>query len=78
MSALEGRQRIDTLRREIKERSIVFRGKAFPPIMLSAGIAAYPDCADSPEALINAADRALYSAKRLGRDRVVLAPPALP
>ena len=39
----------------------------------SFGIAAYPEDADSTEALIAAADRALYLAKAAGRDRIVAA-----
>lgn len=40
---------------------------------LSAGIAIYPNDGDTPEAVITAADRALYTAKRSGRNRVVQA-----
>ncbi len=42
-------------------------------VTLSFGVAAYPAHGDSGEALIRAADSALYEAKRSGRDRVVLA-----
>jgi diguanylate cyclase (GGDEF)-like protein len=43
------------------------------PVTLSCGIAAYPAQGDSGEALISAADAALYEAKRGGRDRSVVA-----
>jgi len=43
------------------------------PVTLSCGIAAYPVHGDSGEALIRAADAALYEAKRGGRDRCVVA-----
>jgi diguanylate cyclase (GGDEF)-like protein len=43
------------------------------PVTLSFGIAAYPANGDSGEALIRAADAALYEAKRGGRDRSVVA-----
>jgi len=36
----------------------------------SIGIALFPDDADNVEALINAADSALYEAKRAGKNRV--------
>jgi len=42
-------------------------------VTLSFGLAAYPKHGDSGEALIQAADAALYEAKRSGRDRVVVA-----
>lgn len=41
-------------------------------VRMSAGIASYPDFA-SPRLLLEAADAALYRAKREGRDRVVMA-----
>ena len=50
--------------------------KHAPPagaVTLSFGIAAYPAHGDSGEALIRAADAALYEAKRGGRDRFVIA-----
>jgi diguanylate cyclase (GGDEF)-like protein len=43
-------------------------------ITLSIGIAAVPETADSPAALKEAADKAVYTAKQEGRDRAVLAP----
>jgi diguanylate cyclase (GGDEF)-like protein len=42
-------------------------------VTLSFGVAAFPAHGNSGEALIRAADEALYEAKRSGRDRVVVA-----
>jgi hypothetical protein len=39
-------------------------------VTISIGVAGFPDHGDSAEALIEAADRALYQAKQTGRDRV--------
>lgn len=43
------------------------------PVTMSVGVAVMPEHADGGEALIDAADRAMYRAKRQGRDQVVLA-----
>jgi diguanylate cyclase (GGDEF)-like protein len=48
------------------------------PITASLGIAALPDDAGNADALIRAADRALYLAKRNGRNRVELSTSAEP
>jgi len=42
-------------------------------VTLSAGIAMMPEDADTTQALFEAADKALYTAKRTGRNRVVTA-----
>ena len=49
------------------------RGEVQPGghISVSVGVASWPDHARTVEALVEAADQALYRAKRLGRDRVV-------
>lgn len=44
----------------------------------SIGAATFPDVASSPTALIAAADRAMYQAKRQGKGRLVLAPVTSP
>jgi diguanylate cyclase (GGDEF)-like protein len=51
-------------------RRTAFQGD---PVTISVGVAAFPAQANSLEALIAAADGALYHAKRQGRDRVVRA-----
>lgn len=42
-------------------------------LSISVGLSVWPDHGTSPEALIDAADKALYGAKRAGRDRIVAA-----
>lgn len=43
------------------------------PVTLSVGVSALPEAAATDEELVTTADRALYAAKRAGRDRVVVA-----
>jgi diguanylate cyclase (GGDEF)-like protein len=46
-------------------------------VTISLGVATTSGATDTPESLIEAADRALYSAKEGGRDRVASAQPAM-
>jgi len=55
----------------IKEGKIPTEGPRI--LTLSAGLASCPEDADSDEALIEKADRAMYHAKKEGRDRLALA-----
>jgi diguanylate cyclase (GGDEF)-like protein len=54
---------------------VEYAQKILPQVTLSLGVAAFPLHGTTPEKLIAEADSALYSAKRLGRNRVVLAAP---
>jgi diguanylate cyclase (GGDEF)-like protein len=47
-------------------------------ITLSIGVAEFPADGDAPQAVVAAADRALYQAKRDGRDRVIQARKVVP
>jgi two-component system cell cycle response regulator len=46
-------------------------------LTVSIGIATSGQCPDTPEALLHAADLALYAAKRAGRNRIEITPPLL-
>jgi two-component system cell cycle response regulator len=63
----------ERLRREIAERRYVYGGKIIP-VTISVGVALMPDPAmTQPASLLAAADKALYEAKRAGRNRIVVA-----
>lgn len=67
------RQRADKLRRGIKYLNMQYQGQSLGMVTLSAGVAVSPLHGMTAEALIYAADQALYQAKANGRDRVEVA-----
>jgi diguanylate cyclase (GGDEF)-like protein len=62
----------ETLRREISSTHVP--GLDIP-LSASLGVAVMPEHGATPEGLLRQADRALYRAKELGRNRVELALP---
>jgi diguanylate cyclase (GGDEF)-like protein len=65
--------RAEDLRSRVAAVRVEHRGEPVPGATLSAGIALYPQHGASASLVIDAADAALYSAKRAGRNRVVTA-----
>jgi diguanylate cyclase (GGDEF)-like protein len=65
-------ERLDELRREVKNLEHVHEGRILPTASVSIGVAQWPDDGASPEDLIKAADYALYSAKHTGRDQLTI------
>ena len=63
----------ERLREGAKALNVQYRGRSVGAITLSMGVACYPDQGFTGEALLRAADQALYRAKAAGRDRVVSA-----
>lgn len=74
-SADVARQGGERLRKVVEAKTIQVNRENDPienlKVTLSLGVAEYPGDADSSESLIEAADQALYEAKRQGRNRVV-------
>jgi len=72
----QGRERAELLREAIRELAGGRQSRSGThPVTVSVGLAtATPDERIAAEDLLDAADRALYQAKRQGRDRVVQAP----
>ena len=80
-AAKDAVRRAEDLREAAHRLRIVHRGAPLGPVTVSLGVAAYPEHAATGDALLHAADVALYRAKREGRDRVVVSeslPPAPP
>jgi diguanylate cyclase (GGDEF)-like protein/PAS domain S-box-containing protein len=63
---------VESIRDAIKHLSLHHRGQTLGAITVSAGIATFPVHADNPDDLMHAADKALYRAKKEGRDRIVI------
>jgi diguanylate cyclase (GGDEF)-like protein len=68
-----GRQVAEKLRRAVTETQIATVGA----VSISTGVASMPAHADSAAELVHVADQALYEAKGLGRNRVVVSREAL-
>jgi diguanylate cyclase (GGDEF)-like protein len=68
-------QRAEDIRKAVHEMTLKHEDQTLDGITVSLGVAAFPDHASTPEALIRAADQALYDAKYAGRDMVVSAGP---
>ncbi|HEY0492721.1 MAG TPA: diguanylate cyclase [Candidatus Dormibacteraeota bacterium] len=61
----------ERIRRAVSSQTVMHEGKAVTNLSLSLGIAVFPRDGETREALVQAADQALYVAKRTGRNRVV-------
>jgi diguanylate cyclase (GGDEF)-like protein/PAS domain S-box-containing protein len=64
-------KRAETLRERVKVLHVPYLGALLGGVTISLGIAEFPTHGSSGEAVLRAADAALYQAKSGGRDRVV-------
>jgi diguanylate cyclase (GGDEF)-like protein/PAS domain S-box-containing protein len=67
------RARAERIRSKLRELTVLHQGQSLGVITVSVGVAALPTHGTSAKELLQAADAALYGAKREGRDRVVTA-----
>jgi diguanylate cyclase (GGDEF)-like protein len=65
--------RADVLRQAISALDIEHGNSLLPAVTVSIGVAVFPDHGLTHDALLTAADRALYRAKAFGRNRVCVA-----
>src|SRR5438105_1207318 len=61
----------ERIRRTVANQAVMLDGKVVSNLSLSLGIAVFPRDGETREALVQAADQALYVAKRTGRNRVI-------
>jgi diguanylate cyclase (GGDEF)-like protein len=66
-------QRAELIRNGMKHLTLEYRRQALGMVTLSLGAASFPEHGSTLEAVIRAADAALYKAKHQGRDQVVVA-----
>ncbi len=66
-------QRAEQIREAARHLNIEFSGQQIGSLTLSLGVACYPNHGLEGEAILKAADAALYRAKQEGRDRVIIA-----
>jgi diguanylate cyclase (GGDEF)-like protein len=70
--------RAERIRSKLRELPVLHQGQPLGMVTVSVGVAELPQHGTSRKELIEAADAALYRAKREGRDRVVVAAAAPP
>ena len=70
-TAADALLRAEQCRISIRKLDLRYEGHLIGPITISLGVAAYPE--QDEDALLDAADKALYEAKHNGRDRSCVA-----
>ncbi len=66
-------RRAEEIRKGIEKIVVAYGGKTLGPVTMSVGAAEFPQHGRTSEALLKAADGALYQAKKEGRNRVIYA-----
>jgi diguanylate cyclase (GGDEF)-like protein/PAS domain S-box-containing protein len=69
--------RAERIRSKLRDLVVMHDGRSLGLITVSIGVAALPNHGTNEKDLLQAADAALYRAKREGRDRVVVADPVV-
>jgi diguanylate cyclase (GGDEF)-like protein len=64
----------ERLRERVRDTEVPLREGGTMKVTISVGVATLPDCADTLESLVDAADHALLRAKRAGKDKIRTAP----
>ena len=66
-------RRAEEVRMRIEALTVRYLDGTLPRVTMSIGVASYPQSGDNPQAVLKAADEALYVAKETGRNRVQVA-----
>ena len=73
ISVEDARQRLEQLRKDLARMVVREDGHSIQAVTVSIGLAFHPVHGRSSQSLLQAADRALYQAKEMGRDRIEIA-----
>ena len=65
-------ERAEAIREGVKDLEVLYQGRALGEVTISLGLSYFPEHGAEAEALLQAADAALYEAKRRGRNRSVM------
>jgi diguanylate cyclase (GGDEF)-like protein len=71
-------ERAEAIRHALHAKPLVHDGKPLQTVTASLGVSVFPENGGDAEALVRAADAALYEAKKAGRNRVAIAGKTLP
>lgn len=71
-SAENARGRAELIRESVHKLAIEHEGKKIGPVTVSVGVAMFPENGANGQAVVRAADAALYRAKQSGRNRTVV------
>jgi len=66
------RNRAETLRQKVQQMKVYYNDQTLDQITTSAGVAIFPEHGPTGEAVLQAADLALYSAKYMGSNKVMV------
>ena len=69
--AAQAREWAERLMRRVRSMAVKSGSQALPGVTISVGLAMFPGESTNAETLLQAADLALYAAKRAGRDRLM-------
>ena len=68
---IQAKARAQDLLEKVRQLEVTYQGVVVGTLTISLGIACFPEQGETAAALIEAADQALYQAKRNGRNCIV-------
>ncbi|MEO1992798.1 MAG: GGDEF domain-containing protein [Pirellulales bacterium] len=75
MTGMQAKTQLELFREHLAACTTHPDGQPIQPITASIGVAEFPACGITETALLNAADRAMYNAKKAGRNQICVSTP---